>query len=167
MDESHQRLAEWEEKGARRHVEFAARILIMEAEVAAKVKATVTTEATAVVTAVLDSTFARHHEAPRGDPPAASERWPCTPSSSCRPPSVGRCPLAPPQAGTDHHEPPQAGADRDPLARSSPTMTDVLSPRPRLDPVVFVLDPVCFFCFCVGSGCMNVWFPLNFLQEFY
>jgi hypothetical protein len=111
MDESHQRLAEWEEKRARRHKEFAARILIMAAEVAAKVKVAVTTEVTAVVTAVLDSAFSRNHEALRGDPPAASEHRPCVPPSSCQPPSAGRCPLAPPQAGIDHHEPPQAGAD--------------------------------------------------------
>jgi hypothetical protein len=147
MDDSHRRLAEWEEKRARCHTEFAARILIMAAEVSAKVKVAVTTKVTAVVTTVLDSTFVRHHEALRGDPPAASERRPCVPPSSYRPPSAGRCPLAPPQAGTDHHKPPQAGADRDPLARSSPTMIGVLSPRPRPDPVVFVFDPVCFSIF--------------------
>jgi hypothetical protein len=68
MDESHQRLAEWEEKRARRRVEFAACIPIVAAEVAAEVKAAVTAQVTAVVTAVLDSAFVRHREAQRGDP---------------------------------------------------------------------------------------------------
>lgn len=69
MEESQQRLVDWEEKRARRRAEFAARIPVMAAELASEVKAAVTTAVTAevraAVTSALDAAFARRQEAIR------------------------------------------------------------------------------------------------------
>jgi hypothetical protein len=89
----------------------------------------------------------RRRSNPQQPPPRSSTPTPSAPTAGeghvgATPPSAM---MTPPSAAMSACPPPHS------TMASSPTMPASSLPRPRPDSWLFVLDPGCFFYFCVGS----------------